>query len=725
MRLMIKKILSVTSCTLLLCIIACSENTAGVTEEENPGIAFAVKEPASYDLWSFDSGVTNSKNTGYWFGLDDSDEESAATITFPVSIGDSTMKDVIDACGGLCGTVEFMESSKPQLSAGIGFSLGKDNSTVDASSWKGLCVTYESDLDMHLTFSSGKDAASVDGDMPFVEFPKEIKVATRCAKWEDFKQARLNNVSGEEAAKKLGALLFEFLGKSKQKGSFNIKGLGSYKNVQSQQNGESKKPKSSSSVSSSSVSSSSISSSSVSSSSIVINKCADLWDGTSGDIRIETKMNNNTETAGYWLTLEDSENTKLIWPVALGNDYSVDAMDPVIEHCGGVCGVAEFDSSGYAGVGFNIVGQTSDADPSPMAGDITEWGGLCVTYSSQLDMDIVMNDNMSLDILDLPKVVLPKSSDDTTKCVSWDEFVASSGTPGDPSKVLSIIFVFNGKGGSYSQFNIRKLGRLRSDECPMGQNSSPKVVSSSSAKVSSSSGGVTGSFVMNGNSSFDDVCSFETTDDMWYGPDGAEMVETRLANDTETAGYWFSIDGQDSAGNPGAVFEWPVPRGNEFSELSFYPIIEYCAGLCGQMYFKANAFAGVGFNVVGETSIENKAPVAGDVSRWAGLCVTYAADVDMDVVMIDSAENLSIDQIPSQPKVTLSKSIDVTTKCMEWHEFVSTTGKSEVSSHLTSLLFMFHGENAKYYRFNIMGVGQFRRLSNPECTAKEHFVSGE
>ena len=232
---MIKNIFRVSSCAFLISFFACTnEDTAGVTEDENP-IAFEVKEPENYDLWSTDNEASTSQVAGYWFDLNGSSEESSATITFPVPLSDSSLSDVVDACGGICGTVEFAESTKPQLSAGIGFSLGKGDSTVDASSWKGLCVTYASELNMRLKFSADKGGKTrVDDNAPFAEFPKVSMPSTRCAKWENFKQARLNNMSGEDAAKNVGSLLFEFLGKSKQKGKFNIKGIGSYKNVEFQ-----------------------------------------------------------------------------------------------------------------------------------------------------------------------------------------------------------------------------------------------------------------------------------------------------------------------------------------------------------------------------------------------------------------------------------------------------------------------------------------------------------
>lgn len=715
---MLKKIVSAFSCVSLFGIIACSENTAGVTEEENPGLAFEVKEPTSYDLWTFDSQSGN-KNSGYWFDLDDA-SESDATITLPAPLGDGSseraMKAVVDACGGICGTVEFAESSKPLLSAGIGFSLGKENSTVDASSWNGLCVTYESELDMRLKFSLGKDDANVDSDMPFAEFPKVSKVGTRCAKWENFKQNRLNNITGEEAAKKLGAVLFEFVGKSKQKGSFNIKGLGSYKDVESQQNGE-KKPLSSSSTG---------------------EMCSyepvhDLWYGPDHMGQVETELSNETESNGYWFDFIDStQNAMLMWPVSKGNDYSIESLDPIIESCDGLCARVSFIDKCSVGVGFHIVGETSVTENEPAFGDAEDWGGLCVTYSSELGMDVVMstaNESIISQASNMPRVSLPSSVDVTTQCMKWSDFKNPDGELGDASKFRSLLFFINGDRGIESEFKLVALGRFSSlsdASCKINWSSSSKnTVSSSSRSHSSSSADSDSIRLFKGNEGYEDVCSFSSVNDLWYGIDRIPYVNTGLANETETAGYWYNFGYMSDAGE-GTVFTWPTALGNEYDDLALDSVVDFCAGVCAEMYYKMDAFSGVAFNVVGAISITDNSLSAGDASSWGGLCVTYAADADMDVVMISSLEGDNAGKIPLQPKVTLPKSIDVTTKCMEWSDFVSSDGKtSGDASALTTLLFGFYGSGGQYIRFNIMGLGQYHRLSNPECTAKEHFVSGE
>jgi len=433
-----------------LCFLACSENTAGITEEENPGLAFEMKNPTSYDLWSFD-GLTENGDDGYWFKLNDPDDEPTATITLPTShennVSGSKSIAAVDTCGGICGTVEFAKSSKSLQSVSIGFRLNKDDLTVDASAWNGLCMTYESEFDMRLRFSPGKDDATDGNDMPFAEFPKVAKIGTRCAMWDDFRQSHSGAMTGVEAAKKLSAVLFEFVGKSKQKGAFNIKGLGSYKDVESQQNGE-KKP---------------LSSSSAAHEECIYEPIHDMWYGPDSEFQIETGLDNGMAAYGYWFDFVDpAHKAELEWPVPKGNDFDEESIYPIIETCGGICGKAYYKGEGFVGVGFHIVGDVSVDNNEPALGDAENWEGLCVTYSSDYEMDVVMSDakdSIASHVPSMPKVTLPVSFDVTTKCVKWSEFKNPEGDLGNASRFRSLLFVFYDNGKSDNSFNIVGLGK--------------------------------------------------------------------------------------------------------------------------------------------------------------------------------------------------------------------------------------------------------------------------
>ena len=67
----------------------------------------------------------------------------------------------------------------------------------------------------------------------------------------------------------------------------------------------------------------------------------DTWLGDAP--QVETGIGNDTNTYGYWFSYGDDGDggeSKVVWPVELGNEYSATAMDPVVEHCHGICGTA-------------------------------------------------------------------------------------------------------------------------------------------------------------------------------------------------------------------------------------------------------------------------------------------------------------------------------------------------------------------------------------------------
>ena len=128
----------------------------------------------------------------------------------------------------------------------------------------------------------------------------------------------------------------------------------------------------------------------------------DLWDGSAG----ESQVNTGNENAGYWYSFGDNASgglSKLRYPVSLNNEDSRD-LSPVIQYCEGLCGTVELNNpveAPWAGVGFAVAEDGS-------AADISAWEGLCVTYAS----DIAVNVSLGVagdDSLTLPEVTLPKT----------------------------------------------------------------------------------------------------------------------------------------------------------------------------------------------------------------------------------------------------------------------------------------------------------------------------
>ena len=177
-------------------------------------------------LWDGDAGVykvnTESEDSGYWFTWNDNDEGGLSKISFPVEMGNEYSEDqydaVIDYCSGFCGTVYF-DGPIPNPSAGAAFSVADEGQYADISEWRGLCVTYSSELlfDVYVVPELGDDADA--SAVPRVEMPRATDT-TLCVSWQAF--------AAEEAVKKARIVGFEFKGAAGEKGFFNIKAISSY-----------------------------------------------------------------------------------------------------------------------------------------------------------------------------------------------------------------------------------------------------------------------------------------------------------------------------------------------------------------------------------------------------------------------------------------------------------------------------------------------------------------
>jgi hypothetical protein len=119
--------------------------------------------------------------------------------------------------------------------------------------------------------------------------------------------------------------------------------------------------------------------------------------------------------------------------------------------------------------------------------------------------------------------------------------------------------------------------------------------------------------------------------------------------------------------------------------------------------------------------------LSGDVKEsWGGICVTYASEADMDVVMNSSGIH-DVSQLPKQPKVTLSKSSEVVTRCLTWDEFKSDDGKLVDPKNLTTVNFVVYGEKGTRKKINIHGLGKYSTYAEYDfslkCPIEEHFVT--
>lgn len=184
------------------------------------------------------------------------------------------------------------------------------------------------------------------------------------------------------------------------------------------------------------------------------------WVGANSDYRVETGFDDGTDTYGYWYNYSGGGSSMIAWPVATGASGE---MDPVIDHSGGVCGVATMGSGNYpsAGVAFHLGGSLLTGN------DISGWNGICIEYKStgiRPALVIIPSDEISTGNNDY-KASLPIAASETVVNLAWSDFKqdAGWGTQVDRSEVLSkaatIKFDLAGSTGQTSNFNIAKIGR--------------------------------------------------------------------------------------------------------------------------------------------------------------------------------------------------------------------------------------------------------------------------
>jgi len=217
-----------------------------------------------------------------------------------------------------------------------------------------------------------------------------------------------------------------------------------------------------------------------------------LWDGDTE--RVRTELDNETKTGGYWFEFNDSIHngqSKIIWLVDKGMEGNENSFQPVVDYCQGICGHiilsrADTTYDPFVGVGFNVVGYASPTDSTPVAGDATMWGGICIRYSSTLPATLELSLGEDIDKAlnyDTPVVELPEYKDSTTKGYPWDSYdgttkrfpwesFAQAGFgksdkitgPEAAAKLVAIKFKIQAKESTEGDFYISQIGSL--DACP-------------------------------------------------------------------------------------------------------------------------------------------------------------------------------------------------------------------------------------------------------------------
>ena len=190
--------------------------------------------------------------------------------------------------------------------------------------------------------------------------------------------------------------------------------------------------------------------------------------------QVETGLGTDNNTYGYWYSYNDNDDggeSKVVWPVDLGTEYSETAMDPVIDHCGGICGTVSLSKGSltynpFAGIGFNVVGEDASGNPEP--GDASAWGGLCITYNSDAapTLELGLGDFDSKIGYANPAVSLAKAANaPANKVIPWSSFSQPSWYKGTTKitgeeaakQLVSVKFKIQNTPGDYT-FHICAIG---------------------------------------------------------------------------------------------------------------------------------------------------------------------------------------------------------------------------------------------------------------------------
>lgn len=196
--------------------------------------------------------------------------------------------------------------------------------------------------------------------------------------------------------------------------------------------------------------------------------CGDMWCGIRDlNSRVNSGLGQDAR-AGWWYWYTDVESggsSAFIWPMDVPDGF--DSFSSMVQTYGGIKGnilLGEGYDYPYVGLAFDLVNASREG------ADITEWGGLCVVYSSTkgLDLKIAVENEATVVEYNNYGYRLPKSEEITVVDASWDNFKQKSGfgKKVDRAEVLKkvggVVIELSDISGTTADFFIQSIGRLGS-----------------------------------------------------------------------------------------------------------------------------------------------------------------------------------------------------------------------------------------------------------------------
>ena len=152
----------------------------------------------------------------------------------------------------------------------------------------------------------------------------------------------------------------------------------------------------------------------------------------------ESSWPKNVVADGVWRIVgtdnEDGGKSSFVWPVEFVD--GIDTMAAVKDSCYGICGTAALDKGSltynpFVSIGFTLA---RDGSGNPVPVDVSNWGGICISYMSDLSpsLELDLGDSVAK-VLDYaePSAGLTKSSTVNSKCIPWSSFRIPSWFKGD------------------------------------------------------------------------------------------------------------------------------------------------------------------------------------------------------------------------------------------------------------------------------------------------------
>ena len=196
------------------------------------------------------------------------------------------------------------------------------------------------------------------------------------------------------------------------------------------------------------------------------------WFGANGSDSIYHMF---SENPSGWYVVKDSEidggNTVVDWPVAVDTS-NADWLKTVIDTCKGICGDVTFGDgfvSPYVEIGFSLV---QDISWDAVAGgyNVASFGGVCIAYSSTVDMTVMMVVPRSVaPDYAFAQFELPHSDTVRVERIPWSSFAEPSWAESVDSyeksvqKLTALRVNLSGDAGTSGSFNIKAFGPYDGD----------------------------------------------------------------------------------------------------------------------------------------------------------------------------------------------------------------------------------------------------------------------